>query len=92
MTKTKSSAFALCLTLAASLLPTGCATPSSAPAAGSQIYQPRALFLKAGQPVPTREGLYTPQTDETWHSAAAYSALETQLVNAAAAAAQNSAK
>jgi hypothetical protein len=42
--------------------------------------------------VPTREGLYTPQTDETWHSAAAYSALETQLVNAAAAAAQNSAK
>jgi hypothetical protein len=52
------------------------------------IYQPRALFLKEGVPVPTREGIHTPQTDEIWHSAAAYNALESQLINAAAALAQ----
>jgi cytochrome c556 len=53
-----------------------------------QIYQPRVLALPAGQPVQTAEGTYTPQFDEIWHSAAAYNALEQQLINAAAALAQ----
>lgn len=55
------------------------------PVVSLQIYQMRALFLPAGQPVQTKEGIYTPQTDEVWHSVAAYEALEKQLLNAAAA-------
>lgn len=89
--KTKFSACALLLILAASLLLTGCATVSPAPKASLQIYQPRVLVLPAGQPVQTAEGTYTPQTDEVWHSAAAFNALEQQLINAIAALAQKNA-
>lgn len=67
---------------------TGCATTSSAPKASLQIYQPRSLHLLAGQPVPTAEGLYRPQADETWHSAAAFDAVESALLNATAALSQ----
>jgi hypothetical protein len=35
------------------------------------IYQPRVLRLPAGVPVATAEGVYTPASDEDWHSAAA---------------------
>jgi len=68
-----------------SALLTGCVTGSSAPKASLEIYQPRVLRLKAGQPVPTADGLYRPQADETWHSAAAFDAVESQLLNATAA-------
>lgn len=86
--KTKSPA---CVSLALALITlslTGCLSGSSAPKASPQIYQPRVLLLKAGQPVQTREGLYLPQLDETWHSAAAYELLENQVINTAAALAQ----
>jgi cytochrome c556 len=50
------------------------------------------LLLKAGLPVTTTQGIYTPAVDEIWHSAAAYNALEQQLINAAAALAQQQAR
>ena len=86
--KTKSPVFALSLILAATCWLTGCNSASSARKAGWVIYQPRILSLKAGRPVQTAEGIYTPQVDEVWHSAAAYNALESQLTDLAAAAAQ----
>ena len=46
-----------------------------------QIYQPPILHLKAGVPIQTADGTYTPQTDEIWHSAARYETLERQLLN-----------
>jgi hypothetical protein len=86
--KTKSLLCALVAMTLASALLTGCATVSSAPTASRQLYQPRVLQLKAGQPVPTLAGTYTPQVDETWHSAAAYQDLEAKLIDTAAALAQ----
>lgn len=64
---------------------TGCATGSPAPRESLQLYQPRVLRLKAGQPVPTTDGLYRPQVDEVWHSAAAFEDVEQKLLNATAA-------
>jgi hypothetical protein len=86
--KMKSNACVLSTLLTAMLLLTGCVTASSGNRASLQIYQPRILRLQAGHPVPTVDGIYTPQTDETWHSAAAYESIESQLINAAAALAQ----
>jgi hypothetical protein len=42
------------------------------------IYQPSILALKAGTRVETKEGIYTPQTDEVWHSDKRYRELERQ--------------
>jgi hypothetical protein len=86
--KTKLPAFVLVPTALLTLLLTGCVTASSVPRASLHLYQPRVLFLEAGQPIPSKAGIYTPQVDETWHSAAAYNDLETQLINTAAALAQ----
>ncbi len=86
--KTKSPLCALVATIFLIVVLTSCATGSSAPTASSQIYQPRVLRLSAGQPVETRDGKYVPQTDEVWHSAAAFEAVESQLINATAALAQ----
>ena len=44
------------------------------------IYQPPTLHLKAGQPIKTVEGVYTPQTDELWHSDARYRILESAQI------------
>lgn len=71
-----------------SALLTGCAVASSVPKASLQVYQPRVLLLKAAVPIQTPAGIYTPQTDEVWHSAQAYADLENQLLNTAAALAQ----
>jgi hypothetical protein len=43
------------------------------------------LHLKAGLPVQTVDGIYTPQVDETWHSDARFQAVENEAINAAAA-------
>lgn len=69
-------------------LPTSCKTVSPDARASLEIYQPRVLRLKAGQEVQTVDGRYRPQVDETWHSAAAYNAVEQKLINANAALAQ----
>jgi hypothetical protein len=83
--KRKSSVCAITATVLLSAVLTGCATASSAPRESLQIYQPRVLRLPAGQPVQTVEGIYRPQTDETWHSDADYQELERLLINTAAA-------
>lgn len=86
--KTKSALCVLVVTMLLSSLPTGCATASSAPKGSLQLYQPRVLQLPAGVPIPSKAGIYTPQVDEVWHSAAAYQDLENQLINTAAALSQ----
>lgn len=86
--KTKSPTCVLVATMLLIVPPTGCALGSSAPKASLHLYQPRVLFLEAGRPIPSKAGIHTPQVDETWHSAAAYQDLETQLINTAAALAQ----
>lgn len=81
----------VCALLAATLTSAGltsCATVSSPDKVSLQLYQPRVLRLAAGQPVATRDGSYTPQVDETWHSDAAYRDLEAKLLTTAAALAQ----
>jgi hypothetical protein len=67
---------------------TSCAGGLSAPAVSLEIYQPRVLQLKQGIPVQTKAGLYTPQVDEVWHSAAEFNKVERQLIDTAAALAQ----
>jgi hypothetical protein len=84
----KSTAFATLAATLTMLALTGCVSESSAPRASLQIYQPRILELQAGTPVTTRNGTYTPQADETWHSDQAYRQLEREATNAAAALAQ----
>lgn len=43
------------------------------------IYQPSILFLEKDKPILTKDGIYTPQTDEVWHSDARYLKLEHQF-------------
>lgn len=90
--KSRSSACAVVAALATTSLLTGCATVSSAPEASRQLYQPRVLRLEAGQVIATRDGLHIPQADETWHSAAAFEALEAQVIDLSAALAQRQAR
>lgn len=90
--KPRSSLSAIALTTTLSALLTACGSASSAPRvsppASAQIYQPRVLLLKAGVPVQTAAGVYVPQVDETWHSAAAFEQLEQENINLSAALAQ----
>lgn len=60
------------------LLPTGCATstPPSPEQQARVLYQPPTLSLKAGLPITTTQGIYTPQVDELW-----YSSVEMQKAN-----------
>ena len=43
------------------------------------IYQPSTLRLTKGEAIQTRDGIYTPQTDEVWHSDARYRRLEREF-------------
>lgn len=43
------------------------------------LYQPPIIILEGGKEVVTKEGKYTPQMDETWHSDYRYRALERKL-------------
>jgi hypothetical protein len=88
MMRNKSTASAILVVTTIMLALTGCVSESSAPKASLRVYQPRVLELQAGTPVPTRNGTYIPQTDETWHSDQAYRQLEREATNAAAALAQ----
>ncbi len=64
---------------------TGCASASRADVVSRQLYQAPVLRLQAGQPVETRDGTYTPQSDELWHSDARYRQIEAEVINATAA-------
>ena len=82
--------------LALSLWLTGCGTSRSAykvsPPLSVNLYQPPILRLTPGMQVQTRDGIYTPQTVETWHSQARFRELELQVQDLAAALAQERAK
>lgn len=78
----------LALILLVSLLLIGCESVSRegrVSSAESMLYQPPTLFLQAGVPVKTKEGTYTPQVDEVWHSHARFTALEQENIDLAAA-------
>ena len=58
---------------------TSCASDSIMNVNNLNIYQPSTLRLKKSQPIETKDGIYTPQTDEVWHSDARYRRLEREI-------------
>jgi hypothetical protein len=66
-------------TLLTSFALTGCVCGSKR-TSGSLQGSPRILRLQAGTPVQTKDGLYQPQTDETWHSQSEYLRLEQEVL------------
>lgn len=66
-------------TLLTSFALTGCACASRR-TSGSLQGSPRILRLEAGAPVRTKDGLYNPQQDETWHSQSEYLRLEQEVL------------
>jgi len=90
--KSRSICFAAPATLLLPWLLIGCASASSARKASLNLYQPPVLRLEKGQVIATKDGVHVPQTDEIWHSDARFRALETDLVNTAAALAQERAR
>jgi hypothetical protein len=82
--KTSKISLRLCGLLALSVmlsLLTGCGSVSSKNARILNVYQPSVLGLEAGVPIQAKEGIYTPQTDETWHSDKRFRELERKLIN-----------
>ena len=66
-------------TLLTSFALTGCVCVSKR-TSDSLLGSPRILRLQAGTPVQTKDGLYNPQQDETWHSQAEYLRLEQEVL------------
>ena len=66
-------------TLLTSFVLTGCVCGSKR-TSGSLQGSPRILRLQAGTPVQTKDGLYQPQADETWHSQSEYLRLEQEVL------------
>lgn len=60
---------------------TSCAKNSTVKSRNLNIYQPSTLRLQGNKPVETVDGIYTPQTDEVWHSDKRYAKLERELYN-----------
>ena len=58
---------------------TSCGTSSSTNSGTLNIFQPPILNLQKGIPIQSKEGIYTPQTDEVWHSDARFRKLERTL-------------
>ena len=76
--KTRYSAYVLA-TLLTSFALTGCVCVSKR-TSDSLLGSPRILRLETGTPVQTKDGLYKPQQDETWHSQAEYLRLEQEVL------------
>lgn len=80
-----SALFATLAILLVSCLLTACVSTSSAPqqssVASSLLYQPPVLRLEAGKPVQTKDGVYSPQNDEVWHSDARFRLLEQNVID-----------
>jgi hypothetical protein len=66
-------------TLLTSFALTGCVCASRR-TSGSLQGSPRILRLEAGTLVQTKDGLYNPQQDETWHSQSEYLRLEQEVL------------
>jgi len=58
---------------------TSCGSGSFPNVSNLNIYQPSTLRLKKNSPIQTKDGIYTPQTDEVWHSDARYRDLEREV-------------
>jgi len=58
---------------------TSCGSSSFPNVSNLNIYQPSTLRLKKASPIETKDGIYTPQTDEVWHSDARYRRLEREI-------------
>ena len=58
---------------------TSCASDSTLNVNSLNIYQPSTLRLTKGSLIQTKDGVYTPQTDEVWHSDARYRRLEREI-------------
>lgn len=69
------------LVIIAAIILSSCSSPQkTAKDFGSlNLYQPPIIILEGGKEVITKEGKYTPQTDETWHSDYRYRELERKL-------------
>ena len=61
---------------------TSCASDSLMNVPDLNIYQPSTLKLEKGSPIQTKNGVYTPQTDEIWHSDARFRRLEREIYSA----------
>ena len=58
---------------------TCCGSASVSKMSNLNIYQPSTLRLKKNNSVSTKDGIYTPQKDEVWHSDARYRELEREV-------------
>jgi hypothetical protein len=58
---------------------TSCGSGSLPSGSNLNIYQPSTLRLKKNSPIQTKDGIYTPQKDEVWHSDARYRKLEREV-------------
>lgn len=58
---------------------TSCGNGSPPSVSNLNIYQPSTLRLKKNSSIQTKDGVYTPQTDEVWHSDARYRKLEREI-------------
>jgi len=58
---------------------TSCGSGSLPSGSNLNIYQPSTLRLKKNSPIQTKDGIYTPQKDEVWHSDARYRSLEREV-------------
>jgi outer membrane biogenesis lipoprotein LolB len=66
------------LLISAALLLGGCAHKQKL---DLKLYQPDQIILEAGKTIVTKEGSYTPQFDETFHSSKTVERLETIISN-----------
>jgi len=58
---------------------TSCETTSTPSVGNLNIYQPSTLRLEKMKAIQTIDGIYTPQTNEIWHSDARFRRLERQI-------------
>lgn len=55
-----------------------CETPKNQEIGKLNIYQPSIIVLEKGKQIETKEGFYTPQIEEVWHSDKRFRELERQ--------------
>lgn len=70
----KSSTLKLAQCLVIGLLLSGCESSKPTVESNMTLYAPPSLRLTKGSKVQTLDGVYTPQTDEVWHSHSDYMA------------------
>lgn len=72
--------FAVLATAILLTVQTSCVNNSKTKKPNYNIYQPSTLRLQKDQPIQTVDGIYTPQTDEVWHSDKRYRVLEQEIL------------